>query len=396
MTDTKDATRKGVSQDDAAHAEAEEQNVAEAEVQTGPDGEDISDREAVLERIAQSARDVRDEEMAAEAGEVDDAGDDQEQQDDVDATDDQDDKQEKEVEGKKDDEDKKAEKTPVTLKDDDLVETVVNGKKVLKPWGEVKTATQKVYAADQKFNEAAKMRKEAQELTEAAKKNSTEQDDKPASSKQEGEEPDYKDLVNALQYGDVDEATDAIKTLLKNGNGRDTHSLSEEQIASRAAQLATEHIQHSQAYQRDLTTFASEFPEIAADTRLQQQAAGEVHSVRAEDLISIGYPEEDIQRMSLRDILEHHRYQQKQGAVRSEIDLFREAGTRTQQWIGNLRTPNTEQGAPSDTLEEKRELKRSMPNPPTAASQRVPARQEQKPPTRSDVIADMRQARGQA
>lgn len=281
------------------------------------------------------------------------------------------------------------------------LKTKVLGEDKYVPLDQVQTGLQKVASADRKFEEAAKLRREAEEVQNRNATDRTATAPQPDPAKADEPKPakaelDYADLAERIQYGDKEDAAEALKALLEGVSKTESQSsqaFNPEELVNQAVELATQRTQADAAYKDNLKTFGDEFPDIVADQQLAQNAANEVHRVRAEDLLSIGYPQEQVGQMTLQDILQAHRHHQQDGTVQSEVDLFRAAGTRTRKWIDSLVTSHSQPNAAD--LSARRNEKRNMATPP-AANMRSPAPAEPKPLSGSDVIADMRRQRGQA
>lgn len=277
---------------------------------------------------------------------------------------------------------------------------------------EVVRMAQRGEAAQKKFDEAERIRREAEEIVAGRSKPAKETGTDPAPSDRGGEDdagnaapavkkgPDLRALAKALQFGDEEEAEQALRKLvdeIKEGRATGTTpaGLDEEKVTELVeSRLARR--EAASAYQRDLETVGTEFPTIFNDPDLTYLAAQNVHRIRAQELIKAGYPDEHVNAAlasadGQKRIMQVHAQEVAKGNVRPNVEIFREACTTVSKKFGG-QTPTP----PAPSRDKRVEEKRNLNQPPAARSARASMGQEApKAPTRSDIVLDMRKARGQ-
>lgn len=255
----------------------------------------------------------------------------------------------------------------------------VNGQKLEVTKEELISMAQKGIGAEQKFQEAARLRQEAaaamQNLQHQPQTAHPQQQDD-SSKAPETDKNVLREIAHKITYGSEEESEKAIQDLVgltvKQVQGRQ-QGPSPEQIAQAATQNALAHIQ----FERSLERLNSEYPDIFESRARTVVAADKVISLRAA-------------------------YQQM-GIAKSEFDLYKEAcqATRSEFAIEN-KEPAKQEETPSQptvqaaTNQQKLERKRAAPSSVSAASKVMQMQEQKSYQTGSDIVANMRKARGQA
>lgn len=201
-------------------------------------------------------------------------------------------------------------------------------------------ALQKESAADKRLQEATKILEQAKESQKAL-------------PEVESDEPEYtpEQLAHALQYGDDDEAVNAIKLILE---GRKT-----EQVATPNREEVNQQIDIRTEFNEAVKEFKTEFSEIWNDPKLRELATQKERALR------------------------------EAGDNRPFAEVYKEVGTEIREWVGQFKEP-TKSG-----LEKRKARKQSIDNVEGASAPVGKSKQPAKPKTPEDVLNDLRKARGQ-
>lgn len=246
---------------------------------------------------------------------------------------------------------------------------------------EVIALAQKGRAADRRFQDAAAMMRQAQELATQHRPQPEQQKPEQPSTPETGDD----DLVKALMYGSEAEVRTALSQLRQPQQPQ--QQIDPVQIARTAAEMAAERSE----YQNALTTALDEYPEVKTDVRLQEVATSFALDELKSDLIGLGYTEQMLKMAPQAQWWERHREARKAGySVRGYRDLFKAAGEATRAWRQGGQPPA------SDGLAEKADRKAQAAPQPRAAHAATPARTESKPKTQAQLIAEERKSRGLA
>lgn len=249
----------------------------------------------------------------------------------------------------------------------------VNGVDLEFTQDELLRAASKGLGAEQKLEEATRLRREAEALTRQTPSapDPRAQAPQPETPATPMDADHLKKLARAISYGSEDESASAIRELvqLRAGDGR-ANGPTPDQIVQAATQNALAHIQRESA----LTTFGQEYSDVLKDPNLTYLAAQYVHVLR-DNYAKMGVP-------------------------RSELDLYREAGKTVTDWDLSRKAPppGTQTPSASSVSTDRVERKRAAPKPPiAAASIRAPlAPEAPQIPRGSAIVNQMRKARGQA
>lgn len=181
-------------------------------------------------------------------------------------------------------------------------------------------------------------------------------------------------FVKQLQYGSADDAKAALKEYAQALARQLQPAIPDQQRLLEAARAEALRVHQEQQLQRDLAVIAQEYPDLWGKRQLADLAAIELTHLRHEDRVH--------------------------GRNRSELDAYREACNRVYDTLGKPR-PGTEPKSPATqaavlpSLPAKEDRKRAAPRQPAAANLRAPAQEAPRPPTGSEIVANMRRARGQ-
>lgn len=259
--------------------------------------------------------------------------------------------------------------------DQDLVTILVDGEEQQVPRSRVLEqgvrTLQKEAAADKRLAEATKIYQRA-ELLEAQQAQRLQQAEDqlrqvaerqnqgaPLSPQQDADvKQKARELATQLLDGDEEQVTDALAEVLSKGRQEPTQQINPNQIADQAVQA----MQQKLDYRDAMSTLKDEFPKLFEDQILFNMA----------DNISKEFAQEE-PGISLKDlILKSGRY------VKSWYD----------EQTGGLQQPTKpEEGV------DKTSRKRTVKNIPTASA-RLPVDAPKRPPTPSEIVANMRSSRG--
>lgn len=262
---------------------------------------------------------------------------------------------------------------------------VVEGQPMELTETEMLTLAQKGVGAEQKFREAASMRKQAQEMMFGSQNNSQALQQQP--NVQANNQPQQaqlahisdeklSDIARKLDYGTEEDRKSAIREAILLGQqatGR-TEGPTPDQLISAAAQQAYQAMQ----LQNENTLLTTEFKDIVSDPPIAH-ATDLIATQLAQNYASIGVPKQ-------------------------RLDILREAGSiARERYLRPVQTQNPPVQNNSVTplttvipMSEKLEKKRAAPQPPSAASTVATMSQKEQVVAPSAVVAAMRQARGQA
>lgn len=280
---------------------------------------------------------------------------------------------------------------PEHLQDDPLADFIVmdgdspamrlkvDGREQLIPLDKARVELQKREAADRRLQEAAEWRKEnerrAKELDErearlAEQEAAPRPDDASAEEAKKELARKARELVGSLYTEDEDTAAEKLAALLMahQGSGSPVPQVDVDAIAKAAAAQAAQRIADEDLRKKQVeawNTFETEFPEIVAD----------------EDMFAVA------DRISTRIAAEDPNL--------SPIDVMRAAGRQTLEKF-RLSRNEPEPGTPS-SMDARRDRKRELQPMPRTTSRpaQMGAVEEDRPSSPSDVIAEMRKARGQ-
>ena len=276
----------------------------------------------------------------------------------------------------------------------------VRGQTVEMTDDEILAAAQKTLAADSYLDEARELLNEAKGIKKAR---ATSDNQHPGSQEdaqllepddQTGDtqhpEPSFREVIQKIQYGDPEEAAAELERLV---DTRATKRVTEDH----AKRLFDQDLSRSQ---NALKKFIADNPDLANDKYAAKAIEQGMYDLYKEDIVKLGMPEDKIPTDSA-TLANWHRWYRVHGhEVRNTVDLLNSSKQRLETWRGGQRQDNQQtrqrREAPRIQVNVDRDTRRAaIPNQPTRT---VTPRRETQPPvtqTRSDVVANMRRARGQ-
>jgi hypothetical protein len=257
---------------------------------------------------------------------------------------------------------------------------VVDGQTRLMPLEKARAALQKNEAADKRLKSAAEKEKEAQRRLEEAMLLQSKYEEILSQQQNRPPEPDAdideaaliaqaEQVVSDLFHGSEKDAAAKLASLLVKSKGASKATqVNIEEIVKRAEQAAERRVE-AREYEKDiragLATLRKDYPEIFEDEKLFA-AADSMATTIAE---------------------EHPDW--------SPSQVMLEAGAQVREWMNRLKGESISEqneGAQNDRQERKRQL-RPLPRSRQGTQEREP---EEQPESPADVLAAIREARGQA
>lgn len=252
------------------------------------------------------------------------------------------------------------EQEPKGPSEEEMVEVVVDGRKQSVPVSQVietgKRALQKDLAADARLEEASRLLREAKGREARAEQERREAEpvpDQKDAGPAGGDSEKITAWAKAIQYGDENEAKAAISEIL---------SVSKSQVPTFSLEMVARAVDQRLARLSIVQKFETEFSDLASDPYLARMVAH-----KADELLTTGEP--------------------------NNWELYRKAGESVREWrdkiVGAAKPVN-------DELEQRREKKRELDVVKSANARAVPTQKEPRPQTPSEIVMEMRKARGQA
>lgn len=267
--------------------------------------------------------------------------------------------------------------------DEPMLRTVVDGHQKLVPLDKARASLQKNMAADARLQEASEAQKRIEEREkalaerEAALQANLQQAQDSAQPPNAGAEvseeqlkKDAQELVGELFTGTQEEAAAKLADMVSKTRGVSTTQLNADQIAAKAVAAARDQLAR-EAVEKDVQSgfakFQADYPEIASDTVLFQLADGMTTTI------------------------------QKEHPDWMPSEVMAEAGKRTREWVeqqrGGAPAEEASEQTPAQGIE-RNERKRQLRRVPRARQGTPPKAEVEVEPSPSDVIAEMRKARG--
>ena len=221
-------------------------------------------------------------------------------------------------------------------------------------------ALQKESAADRRLQEATEKLTRAEQLLATAEKR-TAPPDKPESPPSGSPDADVTALAKAIQFGTEDEVKAAVKTMLdRQVPGRSDATPRPEEVVAVVEQRLE--------FKSALNKFQTEFKDVWDDPYLRKLAFDEDDRLQKE--INAGNRE-----------------------PMNYLERFAEAGKAVREWRDRIAQPA---GAPKvDIGADKRDRKAAAGSLPTAGGRAAPTPAPATPSNPTDIVREMRQARGQ-
>lgn len=223
-------------------------------------------------------------------------------------------------------------------------------------------ALQKESAADRRLQEATERLTRAEQLLAAAEKRpATSEAPTPESPPSGSPDADVEALAKAIQFGTEDEVRAAVKTMLnRQGSGRSDAIPKSEEVAAVVEQRLE--------FKSALNKFQSDFKDVWDDPYLRKLAFDEDDRLQKEIIAGNREPMNYLER-------------------------FAEAGKAVREWRDRISQSG---GAPKvDIGADKRDRKAAAGSIPSAGGRAAPAPATAAPATPTDIVREMRQARGQ-
>lgn len=275
----------------------------------------------------------------------------------------------------------------------------VRGQTVEMTDDEILAAAQKTLAADSYLDEARELLNEARGIKKARAASDGQHPDRqedapldPDAPETDAQhpEPSFKGVIEKIQYGDPEEAAAELERLV---DTRTTKRVDEDQ----ATRLFNQDLSRSQ---KALKAFTDANPDLANDEIAAIAIERGMYRLYREDIIKLGLPEDKIPS-DPKTLANWHRFYRVHGhEVRNTSDLLETSKKQFLKYIGKTQEPAQQRQprkeSPRVQINVDRDTRRAaIPNQPTRTV--TPQRQAQPtvPATRSDVVANMRRARGQ-
>jgi hypothetical protein len=280
-----------------------------------------------------------------------------------------------------------------------MITRIVRGQKVTLSEQEWLDRASQVTAADSYLAEARKVLEDAKQLRGRPAPDRQHPDGDPGTEVPEPEAADgevqhpelsSKAVVQKLLYSDPDEAAADLERFIDERAGRKASE----------GQLQRSYDQDLARSQAQLKVFAEANPDLANDEYASKAIELGMYRLYTEDILALGIAKEQLPN-NTRELANWHRFYRMNGyEVRSTKELLETSKDRFLKWRNGGESDTQQQPsrrpAPSVQVNVRRDERRmAIPNQPTRAV--VPRRDAQAPVnrTRSDVVADMRRARGQ-
>lgn len=313
---------------------------------------------------------------------------------------------------------------PASLADDAEIELKVYGQSIKRKLGDIKADAQRLIASEQLFDEAKRLKDEVKALKDAQSQRARDPDPEHQpvddagnrgrktrkSDADDGQEhqPDDLDtdsldsIVERIQIGDKDEGraaiSDLVKLVMKGNTSRIDESKVREIVRQDIVQTDTK-----KEINAALETFTKKFPSIASDDDLTDVALRRVQVELRADLKASGMSDDDISKIKeSRDLASLHGEVRRKGAkVRTYDALLTDVGTYLSKKFGTSQTPETlpakttlQQPPATSKTQQRVDAKRAAIQQPKAAGAKTPTQQAPRPKTHSEIISEMRKARG--
>ena len=222
-------------------------------------------------------------------------------------------------------------------------------------------ALQKESAADRRLQEATEKLTRAEQLLAAAEKRPAAEPEKSESPPSGSPDADVEALAKAIQFGTEDEVKAAVKTMLnRQGPGRSDATPKPEEVVAVVEQRLE--------FKSALNQFQTDFKDVWEDPYLRKLAFDEDDRLQKEIIAGNREPMNYLER-------------------------FAEAGKAVREWRDRIAQPS---GAPKvDIGADKRDRKAAAGSIPSAGGRAAPAPAPAAPANPTDIVREMRQARGQ-
>jgi hypothetical protein len=260
----------------------------------------------------------------------------------------------------------------------------------------------KVTAADSYLEESRKLLEEAEKIKAERAGRDRQHPDGQSSTQDDG--PDVHASVDPSQRPEND--LDAVVEQIQYGDPKEAAKLLKDTITKVAAKAATEdHVQRLfnndlKKSQDALKSFRDANPDLDNDRIAAKVIEESMYDIYREELIKLGLDEGSLPKTNA-ELANWHRYQRIHGfAVSDTPKLLNEAKARLDKWRGRSSEPPkptapTKPAARVEVNVDRSARRAAIPNQPTRASLPRPAATPPAKTSGSDVVAEMRRARGQ-
>lgn len=246
---------------------------------------------------------------------------------------------------------------------------VVDGIPVEYTIDELKTQAQLGVGARKRFDEAAEMRRQAEQIMFAKNSQPQQVENQNTSSQVDIPEAELKDIAKRMNYGSEEEQVKALRDagiLFSKNQGRQGPT------PEALVDIATRNALAVLDTRNEQTILANEFKDILSDPPIAH-ATDIIATQLAQKYQSLGQP-------------------------KSRLEVLREAGiVAREKYLKPVQSEssNTVQQAGVSPMKEKLERKRTAPQPPSAASKIAVMPTQESGYKPSNIVAQMRKARGQ-
>lgn len=276
----------------------------------------------------------------------------------------------------------------------------VRGQEIELTDDEILERAAKVTAADSYLEEARELLRDAKTIkAERAgrdrqhpdEQSSTPDDEQELEPPQDQRRPvDTKSVVEKIQFGDPEEAAQDLDELIERKAGERADN----------AQLKRVMDNDLAKSQKALKDFVAANPELDADRLSATAIENILYDIYREEILSLGQVDADKIPKNPQELAYWHRFYRVNGHQVSDFaKAINTAKERFEAWRGKPATPQQPRKAPTGRVEvnvDRSQRRAAIPNQPErAVAPRPAATQQQAPKSRSDVIAQMKKARGQ-
>lgn len=249
----------------------------------------------------------------------------------------------------------------------------IEGKDIDVPMDTLVTLAQKGLSSAKTWDEAAQMKREAQELMFSMKQNTQPQADTDNAKQSVTDKDQIREIAKRINYGSEEDQVNALleygATIEARLGGR-SQGPPPEQLVQAATQNAVNQIK----FEQDQAIIAKEFPEVFKDKHLSLLAGNIAGEKR----------------------LEAENHYRQTGVLKPLVDIWRESLTEVKtKYVPVQSAPPVQAASKVVDMTDKIERKRAAPQPPAAVNRIATENPTPKGVNPSSIVAKMRKARGQ-
>lgn len=222
---------------------------------------------------------------------------------------------------------------------------------------------------------------------------------------------DLNETVDAIDLGDKEKAAEKLGEALRTVAENVAKSVKID--TNRVVERATFETWASTQIDSDLSAFNVDFKDIAEDPALSQITALRVNQLRAENLVRLGYRQDQVNGLTPERLMQLHLREQYQGRLPANREVFAAAAEGTREWMksktgGKTAVDGKANGGGNRTTQpsplsngQRRAAKAEAPQPikgggsPRAADAGIPDVEKTIEASRRSAFSDIRKARGQ-